>query len=155
MIGQIIPILASVTIDVDISAAFMGLLFLTLFVILTPLLIKPYMKAMEARGEATGGAREDAQADTEAAERKIAEYEETMKKIRNDATEIRESLRGQGVVESAEVVEEVRVELAKKIVSERDIIQNNKDAALIEIKSKSAALADSIVGKILPTGASL
>ena len=153
MIGQFFPILASITIDVDLSAVYMGLLFLVLFLILTPLLIKPFMKAMEAREEATSGARDDADADTKAADAKIAEYEETMKGIRNEATDIRESLKGQGTAESKEVVEEVRTELSKKIAAERETIENNKIAALTEIKSKSNALADSIVGKILPSGA--
>lgn len=153
MIGQFFPIFASITIDVDLSAVYMGLLFLVLFLIFTPLLIKPFMKAMEAREEATGGAREDADADTKAAEAKIAEYEETMKGIRNEANDIRESLRGQGSAESKEVIEEVQNELSKKIASERELIEKNKIAALAEIKTKSNALADSIVGKILPSGA--
>lgn len=154
MIGQFYPIFASISIDLDISAVYMAALFLTFFVLLKFILLDPYLKSRDIRGEATSGAREDADEDTKAAEAKIAEYEERMKTIRNEATDIRETLRTQGGDEASEIIEEVRVELASKIATEREAIEKERLLALEKVKNKSQVLANLIVSKMIRTGVS-
>lgn len=143
-------IIAGASIDVDATLGFELLLFIGLYVILHPLLIKPYMKAMEVRREELEGSKEDAGEFEIRAEKALADYERKMRDARREAQEVRESLKTQGSLEFKEIVAEAREELSAKIEDERLKVVKQHAAAADALKERSAALAEVIVQKVLP-----
>lgn len=148
-----VSILAAVSIDVDVTAIFMAGLFALLYLILQPLIINPYMRARQAREEGVGGAKEEASDSEAQAEAMIVEYEERMRKARREATEVRESLRTQGVEEQKELIEEARVAIGTKLADERARLAAETEAARAQLDTKAQALSRDVVEKILPAHA--
>lgn len=145
-----VTILASASIDIDATVAIQMALFLGLLLILRPLLITPYLKAMDARKEGLEGSREDAGEFEIRAEKALADYERKMRDARREAQEVRDSLRGQGTAEQLELIEETRGELSAKIATERAKIDDQREAALVIMKERADGLANVIVSKVLP-----
>lgn len=145
-----VTILAGAAIDIDATLGFQMFLFLALLIILRPLLINPYLKAMDARKEGLEGSREDANEFEIRAEKALADYEKKMRDARREAQEVRDSLRGQGTAEQNEIVEEARAELATKIEGERTKINDERKAALAAMTDRAEGLAGVIVEKVLP-----
>ena len=146
---QLMPLLASVSIDVDFTSILMALLFIAFYFILTPLIIKPYLKTRDMRDDATVGAREEANEFQERAEQRIEEYEEKITGARREAAEVRDSLKAQGAAEQADILEETRIELAAKISEERAQIQTQVEAANAALRDRAVVLSESIVSKVL------
>jgi F-type H+-transporting ATPase subunit b len=149
MLAQVSTI-ASVAIDVDITAGFMAVLFLALYLVLQPLIITPYMKARKMRTEAVDGAREDATEDQARAEATIQKFEEEMRQARREAQEVRESMRGQGQQEHDDLVSDAHAEVQAKLDTEREKIATQVEEARKEIGNRAEALAQAMVDKVLP-----
>lgn len=149
MLAQAFTI-AAVAIDVDITAGFMALLFLVLYLVLQPLIVKPYMEARQMREEAVGGAKEDAIEDQQRAEAMIQKYEEEMRQARREAQDVRESMRSQGQHEQNELVAEARAEVQGKLQTERAKLADEVAEARKEIESRADALSKAMVEKVLP-----
>ena len=145
-----IAIIAGAAIDIDATLGIQMVLFLALFLLLNPLLFKPYLKAMDERREGLQGSREDAEEFDIRAKNALAEYEKKMRDARREAQGIRDSLRTQGQGEQQDIVEESRQEMASKIDGERKKIAAEKDAALVTLRDRADSLASAIVEKVLP-----
>lgn len=145
------PIVASVSVDVDPTAAYMLVLFVLLYYVFKPVIVNDYMRAREMRREAVEGAREEAQESQALAEARMTEFEDEMKSARKDAAEIRDSLRGQGTAEQQDLVAEAREEVQARLAEEREKIAAQVAEAEKELQARANALSKAIVDKILPS----
>ncbi|TXD41192.1 ATP synthase F0 subunit B [Lujinxingia vulgaris] len=145
-------LVAAVAIDIDGTLFVQMGAFLLVFVILNFVLIKPYLKTVEAREESVQGSSEEAgEMDAQAAVL-TASYDEKLSKARREAQDVRESLRNQGLAEQDDILEEVREELGGKLAEERKVIEERVVAARAEIDERARALAEAMVQKVLPQG---
>ena len=149
MLAQI-SILAAVSIDVDITAVAMALLFIIFYYLLQPMILNRYMEARQMRTEAIEGAREDAHEDQARAEATIQKYETQMREARREAQEVRESLRNQGAEEQKEMLEAARAEVQQKLDEEREKIDKQVEEARKQVEGRADALAQAMVDKVLP-----
>lgn len=149
-VGTLAPILAQVAIDVDGTILVqMGAFLFTLFMLHT-LLMKPYLKTLDARQESVGGSEEEAVEMQAQAVLLEHEYDQNMLTARRDAQQVRESFRDQGLTEQSEIVEEVRQELQAKLESERALIAERVESATREISRQADLLAESMVDRLIP-----
>ncbi|GEM_PF-2241215 len=115
-------------------------------------LVKPYMKVVEARDEGIGGSREEAaEMEAEADDLKDT-YEDRRQEARRDAQQVQKELREQGVETQNEMVEDVRTELRDDIAEKRESIQQRVDEARSQMKERAEELAGDMVDKIIPQG---
>lgn len=149
MIGHL-SLLASVSIDVDATAVIQGFLFVALWAVLGPLIIKPYLEARDAREEGIDGSKEEARDFEARANAAIAEYEEKLRDARREAQDIRETLKNQGAAEQRDILEEEREKLHAKLTQERTKLEAEIEAAQKEIDARAKGLSASMVEKLLP-----
>jgi F-type H+-transporting ATPase subunit b len=149
--GQLAPVVAAASIDIDGTIIVQMILFFFVLFFLHFVLFRPYLKAVDAREDGVEGAREEAAEMETRAGRVIEEYEEKMRQARRDAQDVRESLRNQGLQEQNDMVQEVREEIQGKLQEERARIQGKVDSARSDIEQRAQGLADSMVAKILPS----
>ncbi|RAL20246.1 hypothetical protein DL240_17855 [Lujinxingia litoralis] len=143
-------LIAAVAIDIDGTIFVQMGAFLLVFVILNFVLIKPYLKTLEAREDSVEGSTEEAgEMDAQAAVLR-ASYDDKLSAARRDAQDVRESLRNQGLAEQDDILEEVRAELHAKLDEERAQIDARVESARAEINDRAQALADAMVQKVLP-----
>lgn len=147
---QAAPVVAAAAIDIDGTVLIQFVIFAFVLLFLHVALFRPYLKAVEAREEGVGGAREEAAEMEARASNMIDEYEQKMRQARRDAQDVRESLRNQGLQEQNDLVDEVRDEVGDKLDEERDQIRRQVESAKTEIKGRSKQLASAMVDKILP-----
>jgi F-type H+-transporting ATPase subunit b len=147
---QLIPTLAAVSIDLDITVALQFVNFAVAVAAVYFIIGGKYLKVREERREATSGSREDADEMLERTEQLKEEFDDKMASARRDATEVRESLRGQGVAEQEDIIGEVRVELSEKLEAERAKIQAKVDEAEAELDGRAKELAELMVAKVIP-----
>lgn len=146
----LVPQLASVQLDIDVTVAIQFVTFAVFLVAMRALIINDYMRVRDARAEGTSGAEDEA---TELATQATAlreRYEGEMNQTRREAMEVRESLRNQGVVEQQDIHGEVREELAGKLAEERARIAKLVADAEAEIEARASDLASQMVEKVLP-----
>jgi F-type H+-transporting ATPase subunit b len=143
-------VIASVAIDVDITAVIMAGLFLVLYFVLQPLIINPYLRARESRGEGVDGAAEEAHDFEARAEAALQEYEDAMRQARREAQDVRESIREEGVDAQKGAVEEARVELSEKLETERAQIEEQVEDAREQLEKRADTLSRALVEKVLP-----
>jgi F-type H+-transporting ATPase subunit b len=144
------PVVAAASIDIDGTIIVQMLLFWFVLGFLHFALFRPYLKAVDAREEGVEGSREEAGEMQTRAQRVIEEYEEKMRQARRDATDVRESLRNQGVQEQNDMLQEVREEIQQNLQQERGKIDAKVETARADIKQRAESLAGAMVARILP-----
>lgn len=144
------PLLAAVAIDVDGTIIVQMLLFWFVLGFLHFTLFRPYLKAVEAREDGVEGSREEAAEMQTRAGRVIEEYEGKMRQARRDATDVRESLRNQGLQEQNDMVGEVRDQIQQDLELERGRIDAKVKLARTTIQARAKSLAGDMVRQILP-----
>ncbi|MGM0558574.1 MAG: ATP synthase F0 subunit B [Myxococcota bacterium] len=147
---QAAPVVAAAAIDLDGTVLIQFVIFAFVLLFLHFVLFRPYLKAVDAREEGVGGAREEAAEMEARASNMIDEYEQKMRQARRDAQDVRESLRNQGLQEQTDMVEDVRDEIGDTLAEEREQIREQVESAKADIKSRSEQLASAMVDKILP-----
>ncbi len=148
--AQLTPVVGAAAIDIDGTIIIQLVLFWFVLFFLHFVLFRPYLKAVDAREEGVGGAREEAAEMETRAGMVIEEYEEKMRQARRDAQDVRESLRNQGIQEQNDMVQEVRGQIQDKLQEERARIQAKVDSARDDIEKRAESLADAMATKILP-----
>ena len=143
-------LLAAGYIDIDGSLAIQMIMFLLLFLVLRPLILDPYLKAVEARRDGLQGSREEADEMESRADRSLADYEKKMRDARREAQEVREGMKTQGQDEFEDLIAEARQEIADRLASERGVIQTETQEGLKQLATRSDSLAKSIVARVLP-----
>ena len=144
------PIIADVSIDLDGTFFVQVIAFVITIGALHYILLKPYMRAMEAREDSVGGSEEEAVEMQEQASNLKGKYEDRIQKARRDAQEVRESLRQQGMAEQRDIESEVREELEAKLGEERATLNAQVEEARQELQDRAEGLADAMVRRLLP-----
>ena len=136
-------------IDVDGTVFVQFALFLILLFVLTRLLFRPYLRMRAARHQGIEGAREQAAAMQERAQKTNAEYDAKLTKARLRGAEERARLRGEGAIYERQVLGAARDESNKALEAARAKIEGEAGRARGQLTAEAATLAQQIVKKIL------
>lgn len=140
-------------VDLDFSAVIAGGLFLFMLFVLKFVLIDPYVKIVEERERRTEGARDGADDLQRKAQETLLAYEERLSTARREAMDLRTGLRT-GAEEKREAqVAQARDEAAQLLATRRAQIEEQTKVADAAIEREAQALSQTIVGRVLNTGA--
>lgn len=136
-------------IDLNVTFFVQLINFLVFLFILNSILVKPLMGMVERRERLMAESKASVQGADELAARKEAEYEEALAKTRQEARELYEQLRAQGLKEQEQQMESARSE-AREILDagEREISEQTA-AARAELERCASDLSRDIVAKVL------
>jgi len=136
-------------IDIDGTLFVQFGLFIIMLIVLSRTLFRPYLKLRDARHKGIEGAREEASAMQERAQKTNADYDAQLTRARQRGAEERARLRGEGAVYERQVLGAARDESQKTLDATRDKINADTEAARAKLSAESNALAREIVKKIL------
>jgi F-type H+-transporting ATPase subunit b len=138
-------------ISLDISILYQVILFVLLWLILSKVLFRPYLRLLEEREHKTTGAQHDSSDLEHEGARLRAEYEEKIKAAQSaaygekersvQAARVeREKVLSQARDEATQVLERARQEIAQALAAERRL-------AAAEATSIAAAIASKVLGR--------
>jgi F-type H+-transporting ATPase subunit b len=136
-------------IDLDGTVFVQFAFFVIMLIVLSRFLFKPYLKMRDARHKGIEGAREEASAMQERAQKTNADYDAQLTRARQRGAEERARLRGEGAVYERQVLGAARDESQKTLDAARGKIASDAGAARDKLAAESTALAKQIVKKIL------
>lgn len=145
--------LAAAAIDIDVTVLIQFVTFALVVTSLNFIIIQPYLKAREAREEGTAGSREEADDLQARAQEVLKDYDERLTEARRDAMEVRETMRGQGLAEQRDLVEEARAEISAHLAQDRLHIASLVEAAESKLEERAQELAKMIADKVAPEAA--
>jgi F0F1-type ATP synthase membrane subunit b/b' len=151
LMNTLVPLIASVQIDVDVTVAIQFVTFTVALFSIWGLIITPYLKAREARDEGTSGSREEADEMEAMATARLAEYDERMTQIRRESMETREELRAAGAKTQQDLLGAARAEISAKSAAEQKKIAEKVSQVEVELDARAKKLAELMIQKILPT----
>ena len=125
------------------------LIFLFLHFYLKAVFFKPLEKALAERKAATEGVRRAAADALAEAERKAAEYEEALRKIRGQLAREQEELRKAWQDEQSAALAEARRQAEAMIVEARARVAQEGEAARLELRAEAERLAEEITRAML------
>ena len=124
-------------------------LVLVLHFYLRRVFFSPLEKVLKSREEATEGARRQAALSLEMAEKKAAEYEESLRHARTEVYKEQEQHRKQWRDEQAALVEDARRKASAMVEDARNQIESEAAAARISLEKQAESLAEEISTAIL------
>jgi F-type H+-transporting ATPase subunit b len=149
--NTLLPLIASVQIDVDVTVAIQFVTFTVALFSIWGLIINPYLEAREMREEGTLGSREEADEMEALAQARLKEHDERMVQLRREAMELRESLRAEGAAKQQDMLSAARAELSAKAKEEQAKIAQKVSAAEAELEERAKQLSELMLAKILPS----
>ncbi len=123
--------------------------FLILLAILAKFAYKPLLKVMEERRNRIANDLDSAEKTRLEAESLKAEYTQQLADARQQATEIVEKANKIAQNLHDEMVEQARVEKEEMMASAKERIEQEKQQAMLDIRSEVIALSTMIAGKIV------
>lgn len=142
-------VLSAGMVDIDFSIVFMLGLFLVFAVLMHYLVLKPLIASQEARYRGMGGAREDASTyELRAAELRL-DYEKRMTKARQDAVQIRDTIKKDAAAASQERVAGMQAAVDAQIEGAKGELGRFAEVAKTEMHSHAEALATDLSTKII------
>jgi F-type H+-transporting ATPase subunit b len=123
---------------------------LVLHFYLKHMFFRPLDRVLEARRQATEGARNTAQAGLDTAARKSAEYESAIRAARGEIYREQEETRRRWRDEQAAAIEQTRRSAAETIKHARAQVAEEAAQAKLSLASESERLASQIADAILP-----
>jgi F-type H+-transporting ATPase subunit b len=136
-------------IDIDSTLWLQMANFIALIFILNFLLYKPILGIMEKRKQQFDGARDEVRSLHEAVEKKMAEYEEAVRKAKQAAMEQKAELVKEGAEEARKIVDAVRSVIPKMMEEFQGKMNREIDEARNVLKSQSQRLSLEIAEKVL------
>lgn len=146
-------VLGAAAIDIDVTVLFQFVTFALVVTSLNFIIIQPYLKAREAREEGTTGSMEEAEETQARAQSMGKEYDERSTEARRDAMEVRETMRGQGLAEQRDMIEEAREEIMAGLEQDRRHIASMVADAESQLEERAKSLANMIADKVAPEAA--
>ncbi len=131
------------------NAVWTLVIFIAVVVVLGRYAWGPLLSALQQREKFIRDCLLKAKEDREAAEARLAEYEERLRQARAEATAIVEEGRRDAEVVKARIEREAREEYERMVERARRDIDLAKGSALRELYATSASLATDIAGRIL------
>lgn len=135
----------------DFDATFFAqiLNFIILLFILAKFAYKPLMKVLDARRERVTNDLETAEKTRTEAEALKNQYSRQLSEARSEATAIVEKANKIGQKVHDDFVAQAQAEKEQLIVSAKQTIENEKQQALMEVRSQVITLATEIAGKVV------
>ncbi len=138
-------------VDLDLTAAVAGALFLLLLVVLNVVLFRPYLAIVAKREAMTDGASEAASGAQAQAASLRAEYAAGMESARAEAAALREGLRAEAKKEEESLLAAAREQAAATAVASRERIAAELAAGQAQVEAQARLLAAAIVSKTAPS----
>ena len=136
-------------IDLDSTVLIQLALFLITAVVLSRVLLRPYLAMLAAREEGIDGARAEARRMDDAAQSQGADYDAQLAKARARANEERAQIRREANEHEREVSDRARRAAQSAVDGARAKLDADAKTARAELAAKSSELARSIVKKLL------
>lgn len=125
------------------------IVFLLLHFYLKRVLYRPLRQVLDARAARIDGKLEAASRTIAAAERKLADYEETLRQHRVASFRRVEAQRQKGLGEGQQVVSQARHESAQALVAARQQVAADTAQAHAHLQTSADALANQILQQVL------
>ncbi|MCK9273949.1 MAG: ATP synthase F0 subunit B [Syntrophales bacterium] len=123
--------------------------FIILIFILNAILYKPIMKVLETRKKRVDDSKTTVDSYDDLIARKMADYEETLRRVRAEALERREEIKNEGAEEGKRILAGARDEITKMIQDFKDKVSAEKEHARRTLKDQTHAIALEISEKVL------
>jgi F-type H+-transporting ATPase subunit b len=136
-------------IDLDGTVFVQFGLFLVLFIVLSQILWKPFLKLRDERQAGMGGAREQAE-EMGAKSRELTDrYDRKVAETKAKATDERNKLRVEAANREREILEAARQKAQAAQGAARKKIAEQSEAAKGKLEVEAAALAKTVAGRVL------
>ncbi len=136
-------------IDIDYTLWIQLVNFIILIFILNVLLYKPILGIMEKRKQQFDGARDEVRTLHESVEKKMAEYEEAVRKAKQAAMEQKAEYVKEGAEEARKIVDAVRGVIPKMMEEFQGKMNREIEEARGVLKNQSQRLSLEIAEKVL------
>lgn len=136
-------------IDIDYTLWIQLVNFIVLIFILNVLLYKPILGIMEKRKQQFDGARDEVRTLHESVEKKMAEYEEAVRKAKQAAMEQKAEYVKEGAEEARKIVDAVRGVIPKMMEEFQEKMNREIEEARGVLKNQSQRLSLEIAEKVL------
>lgn len=130
------------------------LLVWLLYLYVTRVFFRPLQETLRKRHEATGGLRATAEAKLATAERKAAQYEESLRAARTNLYQQQEQDRQKTLERRAEALRRARQQAEEMVARAKQEIQQDVEEAKRHLATESEPMARSIIRAILEPEAS-
>ena len=121
--------------------------------LLKKLIFDPYLKTIDTREERTATTREQAAQIQRNITEMTTNYEASIEKARDRASELRQELRQTGVVRKEQSISEASADASKVLNDAQTQLEAEFGAAREELKSEIDGLANLVVEKVIGRGA--
>ncbi len=125
------------------------LLVWALYLYVTRVFFRPLEETLNKRHHATDGMRAAAESNIAEAQKKAAQYEESLQSARAELYEQQEQERQQAIEQRAEIVKRVRAQAEEMVACARQEIERDVEEAKKRLSAESELLAQSISRAIL------
>jgi F-type H+-transporting ATPase subunit b len=136
-------------IDVDSTLALQFVLFVTMALVATKWLFRPYLAMRDARTAGIEGARADADQLTAQAAASLANYEDKLAAARARAAAEQRKIRAAAIAHEAEVTGKARTDAAAVVAAARKNVESEIATARGELLPRTDELAREMASKLL------
>ncbi|MBW1973497.1 MAG: hypothetical protein DRG20_04020 [Deltaproteobacteria bacterium] len=136
-------------INLDSTLLIQAAIFIIFMLILNRFFFRPVLKLLATRYERSEGYKEWAKEMDRKAEELYLKYQETLKKARQDAMEIRLKIKQEGINKSNQILSDMKAEIEKELPQIKSNIQKEAEKALKKLKEMEKKLAYEIAEKLL------
>jgi len=147
------PALTKALSELVVNAIPTMVLFLLIYVAYTFLVHKPLMAVRAERHNMTAGAVEKAKADVAAAEAKTAEYEQKLREARAKMFHQMDARRKKVLEVREMMLAETRKKVDAELKAAKAVLAKEVSEAKLGIEAQSEQMAQSVIQKVLQTGA--
>jgi F-type H+-transporting ATPase subunit b len=123
--------------------------FIVLTYYLKYMFFRPLQKVLDERRKATEGVRGLASEANEAADRQLSEFEQALKRARNEIYKYNDDLRRQWNEEQLVLLDQARAEAAEKLKAAKQLINEELEQAEAELSASIEPLSEEIVQTLL------
>lgn len=136
-------------IDLDGTVFVQFGLFLVLFVVLSQILWKPFLKLRDERQAGMGGAREEAEEMTAKTRDLNASYDKKVAETKAKASDERNKLRAEAAQREHEILDAARAKATAAQTAARETIAKQSAAAKQKLEAEAALLAKAVAKRVL------
>jgi len=136
-------------IDLDVSVLIQWGIFLVTTICLNYLVFRPMLRVEELREARTSGAREEANQQNAEADRRIAEYEESIRAARREGNDGYQALREGAMSASSEIASAARTRANKAIDDALPGLHETYETSRATLQKAASEMSESILKKIL------
>jgi F-type H+-transporting ATPase subunit b len=123
--------------------------FIILFIILSVVVWKPFLKMMDERRQRIQNGLEDAEAASRERARAEQEYEKRLAEAKREADKIIAEATQKGESAREEILAEARARAEKAVSDGREIVERERQQMLAELRSQVAALSIAAANKVI------